>query len=667
MQSLPHRPDLDGLRAIAVIPVVLFHADVPGFAGGFVGVDVFFVLSGYLITGILLRDMKAQEFSYIDFLTRRMRRLFPALFAMLIVSSVTALLILLPADAEDFGESLATTVFYTSNFLFFTESGYFEGAADLKPLLHTWSLAVEEQFYLLFPAVLLAAAKQPNRTFPVLAITLGLSALISGMQSVHYPEAAFYLLPARAWELLVGALVASAMFNGYFVSDRLSPALGWCGLLCIALAVVLLEEGLRFPWPAALLPCLGTAALIVAGTTPTLSTTRLLSLRPLVFVGLISYSLYLWHWPALTFAKIYTGGNITGAMVAVLLVCSLVMAVLSWRYIEQPFRGQTGLMSRRRFVGCCLSVSLLAVALGVFLDRSEGWPTRLPTEIATKLGENIAVSERRECVSLRPEAIQQGRVCRIGGEQKPSFAVWGDSHAAGFMPLLSDIASAHGRSGLSLTAYGCPPLHQTRRTIYDPKRPCEGINRATFDLLAANPLVTDVILAARWPAHAEGRPYRFESGANMYLAFADKTAHDRESNRQVFSAALQHTVAELAQAGKRVWIVNGVPEIGMRVPETYYGSMWRGTAMPPTVLKSDMLFRQAAARKAIQLAAITSGATVFDPALELCGSHSCPSVVDGKPYYSDGNHLSGYGVELLRPLFTDLFTRLAGIELARRP
>jgi peptidoglycan/LPS O-acetylase OafA/YrhL len=363
-----YRPEIDGLRAIAVAAVILFHAGFAAFRGGFVGVDVFFVISGFLITSIIVEELKTGRFSVIRFYERRARRILPALFTVMAVCVPFAYRLLSPDDLKDFAQSLAAICLFASNMLFWGESGYFDTQAELKPLLHTWSLAVEEQFYVVFPLLLLAAWRL-GKTF-VLAL-IGAIAVVSFLTSVEevrsFPSAAFYLLPSRAWQLLVGAVAS-------FVADRWQTAagrqpsirtagefVGWVGMAMVVLSFFLFSEQTPFPGLNAALPTLGTAFVLLGASDHT-SIGRMLGWRPLVGLGLISYSAYLWHQPLFAFTKHALLADLPTDLAIVLCAVTIVLACLSWRYIEQPFRDRN-LISR----GAVFAMSAVGMAAFVGL------------------------------------------------------------------------------------------------------------------------------------------------------------------------------------------------------------------------------------------------------------------------------------------------------------
>ena len=346
-----YRPEIDGLRAIAVAAVILFHAGFALFGGGFVGVDVFFVISGFLITSIIVEELKTGRFSVLRFYERRARRILPALFTVMAACVPFAYSLLSPDDLKDFAQSLAAICLFASNVLFWGESGYFDTQAELKPLLHTWSLAVEEQFYVVFPLLLLAVWRLGRGVLLALISAIAVASLFTSVDEVrNFPSAAFYLLPSRAWQLLVGALAS-------LVADRwpsaalrqpavrlASEAFGWGGMAMIVMALFLFDEQTPFPGLNAALPTVGTV-LVLLGASDRTSVGRMLAWRPLVGLGLISYSAYLWHQPLFAFTKHALLADLPTDLAIVLCAVTIVLACLSWRYVEQPFRDRS-LISR---------------------------------------------------------------------------------------------------------------------------------------------------------------------------------------------------------------------------------------------------------------------------------------------------------------------------------
>ena len=348
-KTTEYRPFIDGLRAVAVLAVLFFHADL-GCGGGYVGVDVFFVISGYLITGLILKDMRRGEFRIVSFWERRVRRILPAVAFIVLSSLVAGWFLLLPQGFKELGESATAQTMLVSNIYFWIKSwigaDYFAPPAEVKPLLHTWSLSVEEQFYLLFPFLLIALGRMSrNSRVPAILLLAGVSFGASVGCSYWCPTANFYLLPTRAWELLIGAFLA-AVSAQRLPSVWLTESLCSVGLLAVLCAVFFYGRSTRFPGLAALLPCGGTALIIWANGEKLTRVGRVLASRPLVFIGLISYSLYLWHWPMLVFARYWSAGPLPRTQRLLLLLASVMFAFLSWRFVETPFRKRRILKSR---------------------------------------------------------------------------------------------------------------------------------------------------------------------------------------------------------------------------------------------------------------------------------------------------------------------------------
>ena len=337
---MDYRREIDGLRALAVLPVILFHAGFETFSGGFVGVDVFFVISGYLITTIILAELEQGKFSIVNFYERRARRILPALFLVMLVCIPFAWLWLLPGDMKNFSQSLVAVSFFASNILFWRESDYFDTAAELKPLLHTWSLAVEEQYYVLFPIFLMLFWRLGKRSILVmLGLVFVASLAVAEWAAYARPAAAFYLLPTRGWELLIGAFAAFYLSkaNRKEFGKAVGEIGGWVGVALILYAVFAYSKATPFPGLYALVPTLGTVLVILFATQQT-TVGKFVGNKAFVGIGLISYSAYLWHQPLFAFARHRSLTEPSHTVFLVLSVLALALAYLSWRYVEAPFR-----------------------------------------------------------------------------------------------------------------------------------------------------------------------------------------------------------------------------------------------------------------------------------------------------------------------------------------
>jgi len=469
---LQYRPEIDGLRAVAVIPVILFHAGFSVFSGGFIGVDIFFVISGFLITAIILSEKDNENFSIIKFYERRARRILPALFLIMVLCIPAAALLLTPSDLKSFSASLMSVSFFVSNFQFWRESGYFDSASELKPLLHTWSLAVEEQYYILFPIFLCLTWRLGKKWVLVLLILAGaLSLGIAQWGAYNKPYAAFYLLPTRFWELLVGALIA---FYFNMVPNRQGnkqrdQILSLAGAVMIAASVFLFDKTTPFPGFAALLPTLGAALIIMFANKGTLLNT-ILSHKFLVGIGLVSYSAYLWHQPLFAFVRYQNFGHTPALVMLTLSALSLGLAYLSWRFIENPFR-QKGRFSRR-FIFTASGIGMIIfTAIGAYGYLNNG------KTILTNAERQARAESIEQIGTARGQAINGGTChfnrrgqhknigefidswqCKSDDEsalEATNIMVFGDSHSA-------DKVNAIKAAGYDVAQIGDPNCHHRK-------------------------------------------------------------------------------------------------------------------------------------------------------------------------------------------------------------
>ncbi|HEX5055627.1 MAG TPA: acyltransferase family protein [Gammaproteobacteria bacterium] len=495
-----YRREIDGLRAMAVLPVILFHAGFHAFSGGFVGVDVFFVISGYLITSIIIAEKQAGSFTLLGFYERRARRILPALFVVMFVCLPFAWPWLMPEDMRSFSLALIAVTGFASNILFWRTSGYFDPDAGLNPLLHTWSLAVEEQYYLFFPVFLMLAWRLGRRwTVTLLVVAASASLAAAQWGSIHTPVAAFYLLPTRCWELLIGSFVAF-----HFARDQVAQAgpaarqIGsMAGLLLIAWAVFTFDEQTPFPSLYTLAPTVGAALIILFAGRETL-VGRILGSRLPVGIGLISYSAYLWHQPLFAFARHRSMDEPAGLVSAALIVATIVLAFLSWKYVETPFRNAHR-FSRRRIFSCTAAAGALFVAAGSVGSLSGGFEDRLSTE-QRRISEYSEYDYREiyryhECF-IGPENTYRdfSRNCQNTGGKGDSLLLWGDSYAAA---LSQGLRAFHGNV-IQYTASACPPVVET---VFPDRPNCLEINEFVISEVARIRPV-QIFLHANWHDYA---------------------------------------------------------------------------------------------------------------------------------------------------------------------
>lgn len=654
-----YRAEIDGLRAVAVVPVVLYHAGIGLFPGGFVGVDVFFVISGYLITSILALELAAGRYSIVGFYARRARRLLPALAGLLLFCSLAATLLFMPYDLKEFGQSVVGASLSMSNVYFWLKVGYFDPLATLKPLLHTWSLSVEDQYYLVFPVFMLVAARLMKRRWPwAIAAVLVLSLAVGAVEAYRAPPTAFYLLPSRMWELLLGSLLAVRPLP--LVSRPLREGLAALGLALIFAAVFCYNTDTVFPGLAALPPCLGAALVIQYG--PETRTAKLLSLKPLVGIGLISYSLYLYHWPLIVFTKYALIPNEAAFRVLALPIClvSVGAAYLSYRYIETPFRRGRVFQTRRRlFEAAALAMGCFA-AFGLAANLTIGFPHRLagPTR-AIAMGAVDTTLGHDHCDLTSAADIAAGRICDVGKPGgAPSFAVFGDSFAEALMPALAAAARQQGTHGVGLTRGGCYPLVGTV-SLNDPPADaaaCTAFHEAVVRYINGTPSIRRVILIGRWTSAAEGTRYGADASKGWFIADRDSKHIGYDENRAVFARGIARTVT--AFPGRVVYVVAYIPEQPFNVPQAEALCRYLGKPCPAGLSRADFDRRQAYVRQVLSADAERLRYQVVDLGAELCSAADCPALSGNAALYSDDNHLSRTGAmsvtAALDPIFSPL-------------
>ncbi len=633
---IKYRSDIDGLRALAVVPVVLFHAGVAGVPGGFVGVDIFFVISGYLITSIIVGEIERGSFSIAGFYERRIRRILPNLFAMMAASLAVALLVLIPFDLAYFGQSLTAAALSLSNVLFSIKTGYFDPNASQVALLHTWSLAVEEQYYLLFPLLMMALMGQAKvAARPIVWLLFGLSFAFSVWQVRASPSGAFYLPFGRWWELMTGSLLAVGAVPA-IAGRRWREALAAAGLAAILAAILLFREDMRFPGEAALLPCLGTAAIVHANQPGSTWVGRLLSLRPLVWIGLISYSLYLWHWPPLMFARYVLQRDLDGAETAMLLALIVALAWLAWRFVERPLRRPRHGWTRRRIFAFALGGTAAFCGIGVALWQAAGLPQRYPPSIRPLATSALDTNPlRAECDEPSARRLASGDVCQVGrAAASRSFAFVGDSFADAMAPGVARAAEHTGTRGLVVTHPGCLPLVGARG--------CPQFWHATYRMIAADPAVDTVIVNARWSTFVEGNRFGLFRAPWQLVTDAMSTETSLAENRRAIVRSLARTAAMLRP--KRLVVLAFMPEQKVDVPQFLTLRSLTGGSLHG-LSRREFEARQADTRRLIEQAARLYGFTVVDASRTMCDAAECSIVDRGVSLYADDSHLSRAGAE----------------------
>lgn len=625
-----YRPEIDGLRALAVLPVVLFHAEFPLFAGGFVGVDIFFVISGYLITAILLEGIDNNAFSLKLFYERRARRILPAMFTVLSVSGAISIFVLPPTDLVQFGKSLVATVTFCANFLFWSQSGYFDTQSDFKPLLHMWSLSVEEQFYLVFPILLMLSVKFNIRKPIVLlgGITL-VSLLLSVIAINHRPSAAFFLLPFRAWELLVGALLAVFIRHNpetFFISERWQSRLAFLGLFLLFLSLIIFDKHSKFPGASALIPVTG-AGLVILFAAPGNMVGQMLSNSSLVGLGLISYSLYLWHNPILTFLRFCSIGPLSIELTLFSIVLSIFCAYLTWRYIENPCRNSIKVSSRQLFI-FLFSVGIFLCGFGLYLVKEVGLPQRLGANQSLLISATSSPL-RNSCHNSETHKVRVQSSCEYFGKQI-EVATFGDSHVVELSYVLAERLKPYniGLKHFSYTA--CPPSFGRAFN----KDECISWTKQAVDYIV-NSQVSTVVVSYR----IHGALFGYHEG--LYPQLPDLYS---DAYREEIWGAYIEVLNAFIKSGKKVILVLQAPELKSNISQlVFLNGQNPGDIVGMT---REWLDRRESYVRA-RLPQIPKEVIVIDPRPLFCDDLSCYASRGGNALYFDEDHLSIFGASLM--------------------
>jgi len=602
------RSDIQGLRAVAVIPVLLFHFGASFVPGGFTGVDVFFTISGFVISGSIVSDLERGQFSIANFYFKRIRRIFPAFFVVLLLTTLVSTAILLPEDLKAYDWSLLSAATFWSNIYFWKSSGYFAASAQILPLLHTWSLSIEEQFYLFVPLLLYGVHRYAKGAWFLWFAPLLMGSLILGVAAVFFaPTAGFFLLPTRAWQLLLGTVLAlnTQRLPGH---ARHREALGWAGLSLIALGMFGLSDSDPFPGWNALLPSVGAALILQSGRgaeqLPAVG--RLLSAKPLVWIGNISYSLYLVHWPIAALCRYVTLGPPTLLEAMAMFAASVVAAALLWRYVEEPCRHIA--VRHRPHV---LKMGALAIAVSAILAvggiKAQGFPSRFPdySRVSVKGAEDWGGEHCFNTDPTRKIDWRADRCTRIKGDHG-RILLWGDSFAAQYLPgILRDHARINA-DVLQYTFAGCPPI----LTYHSYARFGCAMSNSRVPELVSHEKIDTVVMSARW-----------------------SDTPDRELRN------LHATIQLLRHQGVRVIVFGQSPQFLADVQQIDYlsGNRHRPVGAEWPVAVEDRLNREVAEQVAI------GGGEFINPISKMCRGKWC-KYRDGKDYlFEDFGHFSAAG------------------------
>ncbi len=655
--SIQYRKDIDGLRALAVIPVVLFHSGFPFFEGGYVGVDIFFVISGFLITSILMRQLNQGAFSIANFYERRIKRIFPALFTVLLVSSIVAIWLMLPGEFKQFKQSMVSALFFFSNYFFMFDVGYFADPAETKPLLHMWSLAVEEQFYVLFPVYLFLAFKYFRKYLGIVTLLLFLLSFIYSVVLVEYrPGDAFYSTPVRAWELMIGSLLAIYPNRSLLAHKNVANALSLSGLLLIIYAVVFFDKTTPFPGYMAMIPVMGSALILFAAHHQGNYVGRLLSTPVFRFFGLISYSLYLWHWPVLAFARLYSLGSHPDDLMPMLLVLMIVLSFLSWQFVEKPFRSGQLLNPNSKVLLNRYSGSLLVLFVTLTALAFSDYRRAVKREHRSHREARVLSKpmELNQCDHYKGSS-RNLNLCFIGDVNNPeiSFAMLGDSHAFALMPGVYDSAQSHGKKGIFIGSGGCIGLFGVTREKQGFEH-CKSRMDAFAEYIATQPGIKQILIASRWGTYTTGKRYKNTIGDSFYISDEQTKQISFEENKLVFERGFEHTIEFLKGLNKEITVIT-------QVPESEYSSLDiirakrlnRSVDFRPKV--TEYMARQKIATDVFMKYEASGDIDLIPVHESMCGLTHCVVFDGGKSIYIDNNHISRTYAKKLSPIYDYLF------------
>lgn len=657
-QEVSYRNDIDGMRALAVTAVVLNHAGLPFFPGGFIGVDIFFVISGYLVGGIVYRDILAKNFSFKEFYARRAKRILPALFAMMFVQWIIALLILTPNELVNFAKSAISALLGVSNIYFWRlNTDYFAPAAHTDPFLMTWSLGVEEQFYIVLPLLMLLGSRIAIKSILYLAIVASaLSFLMSVFFTNLQPAAAFYLLPTRAWELGAGVILSILVQKKSISVSRIaSDILSIAGIFLIVTSILFFDEATAFPGIAAVLPVFGTVALLLSKSS--IINRTFLSCAPMRAIGLISYSWYLWHWPLMAFMRTSSATVPSVTELTIAAVVSLVCGYLSWKFVEIPFRKSkrtSGALLVSYFFGLTAWLAVPVVALSY-----TGFPQRLAS--TATLAEEVAVVGRGgACLAEFGDTVpDQSANCQSSGFSK-GIVLLGDSHAAALSSAMRELAEDKQMNFAVYTKSSCPFLTAATRSLVqnpDHASECHVFNENALKIVIDNESISTVVIAGYWSAGLESKTPGIGYTKIEGLEDEDKN----ESAQGILKSSLVDTVQKLHASGKKVIILGEIPRFTFnsfqevlteslpvrnyieRTLDPYFSTA-DGKISKNYVIEipetSKMIISDAAG--------FIDGAIYLDPVSAMCSSEDCLyASSDGVPYYFDYHHLSKPGAMFL--------------------
>lgn len=664
---MKYRSEIDGLRALAVVPVILFHAGFEIFNGGFIGVDVFFVISGYLITTIIIEDMENNCFSFVYFYERRVRRILPALLFVMLTCIPFAWMWMVPGQMKDFSQSIVAVSLFASNLLFWKESGYFEPSAEEKPLLHTWSLAVEEQYYVFFPIFLFFTWRfGKTRVFWIIVVMASISLILSEWGWRNKVTANFYSAPTRAWEIFAGSIAAFVVRKKGVQKSEIASLLG---LLAIIFAFIFYDEKTPFPSVYTLVPVVGVVLLIMFANKETLAA-KLLGTKLFVGIGLISYSAYLWHQPLFAFAKIRMLVDPPQILMLVLTFFSLFLALISWRYIEKPFRDKKKYTRRHLFLLTAV-ISTIFITFGLIGHLNFGFEKRYSQEFVKTLKDSDSQDKSSIKCFLKPNknsVIPSHPIKACTSyfiDNSASVMMIGDSHLDTIGTFLQRELFKKGIGSYSVSYPGCPPfigLYVVNGGIH---QKCNDYNQSMLDYAEQNG-IKNIIMIAGFSSYLNGVPYDNGEGGilNVFKGADEIINKDKSSsinNNERFLRVSKIYKDQLSSLSKkfRIFVLHSPPEVGWDVPKYYaHKKIFDDNNKLTTYTHSFVKFKSHVSSFTNIIDSIDSDNLYFlDLAYLFCDEVTERCIMNkGKNLlYRDAYHLSMYGSEIATKEFMKKF------------
>lgn len=654
---MSYLPFVDGLRAVAIISVVGFHAFPSVVPGGFAGVDVFFVISGFLITRLIAHEIAAGAFSLRRFFVRRARRLLPASLVCFAVVTGLAAIVLLPDAFHYYGRSMLAAVLMYANIFFYRTGGYFSAPSLEKPLLHTWSLAVEDQFYLTWPLIVMLCARfSPRLTAPIAALIALASLALAQRMALQNPDFAFYVLPTRACELLTGAGLAMLAQGQISLPRAFAEGLSLLGLASIVASFALLSPNTTFPGLAAVPACLGTAAVVAAGLSRATLLTNALATAPAVLLGKISYSLYLWHWPLIALLSYRLERPLLPSEAAAVAGLSLALAYLSWHFVERPFRmredhlaGYAWPPADRRFVAGALAGVLAIAGLAGAIKILKGAPQRYSAEARHILDQMVAGNPNRRACDNYDRIFANDAICNFGRKKAQSqsyeVAIFGDSMADQWVPLAAAFAAKNSLAGRQVTNGGCAffigipiPATPASKAIE-----CTHYQEQAQKFVAANPELKLAVISGFW----EKWLARIERNEAPGAPMTDAPFAPLDAPR--FDAVMRGTIAYFTSRGIKVLLIGQIPTYALLPVRCIIKAASTGSD-PGKCGKSAeaaALELKASSAALARAAARNPDVSLFLPEARMCTKDICPPVLDGVMLYKNNGHINSYGAAYL--------------------